>query len=220
MKLPSAPVSSTEFKNSSGSSVPKEFAIEARKNPEIIKQMAETPKEKSDLEKEALFRQYVLIVDRSGSMSWPDVGGGCCRWESAQKAVEKIVEKVFVYDSDGKVPLYLFDHEVEFVGECVSSSQVCSIFTDYKPRGTTDLAKCLETAMETYVGKNRNNGAIVPGSTFIVILDGATDDSDAVKAVLRKFADPANGFVTNHTQVAVSFVQIGDIPVLQLSSKS
>lgn len=212
MKLPSAPASSTEFKNAPGSSVPKEFALEARKNPDAMKEMAETPSERADLQKEALARQYVLIVDRSGSMSWPDTGSSTpqTRWASAKKAVENLVEKMFVYDTDHKVPLYLFDNEVEFVGECVSSSQVQAVFDDYGPRGSTDLAKCLDVAMEEYAGRNRPNFEVCPGTTFVVILDGGSDDNDAVRAVLRKFADPANKYCENSTQIAVSFLQIGD----------
>lgn len=212
MKLPSAPASSTEFKNAEGSSVEKAYALEARKNPDVIKEMAETPREKRELESEALARQYVLIVDRSGSMSWDDSASGVCRWVSARRAVEKLVEKMFVYDTDKKVPVYLFDNEVEFVGECVDSSQVVSIFEDYKPRGTTDLAKCLSVAMEEYAGRQRPNYEVVPGTTFVVVLDGCADDKGAVIDVIRKFADPASGYVQNHTQIAVSFLQIGDDP--------
>jgi hypothetical protein len=65
-----------------------------------------------------------------------------------------------------------------------------------------------------YAGKVRNNFAVVPGTTFIVILDGCPNDHEvgenAVKNVLRHFADPSNGYIDNHTQIAVSFVQVGD----------
>ncbi|CAM9236409.1 unnamed protein product [Ectocarpus sp. 8 AP-2014] len=210
MKLPTAAPASTEFRNATGSSVPKEFALEARKNPEAVSHMAETPSEKSALEKEALARQYAVLIDRSGSMGWSD--DSTTRWETARKAVEKIVEKCFVYDTDHKVPVYLFDDKVEFVGECTDSSQVVSIFNNYQPRGTTDLAQCLEVAMEEYAGRKRSNFETCPGSTFIVVLDGSTDDNDAVKRVLKKFADPANKYCENHTQIAVSFLQVGRDP--------
>ena len=210
MKLPSTPAPSTEFKNATGSTVPKEFALEARKNPEVIKEMAETPSEKKALEKEALARQYVFCIDRSGSMGWPD--GSTTRWESARRAVEKMVETVFSYDIDHTVPLYLFDNEVEFVGECTQSSQVVEVFKSYQPRGTTDLAKCLDVALEEYAGRKRCNYEVCPGTTVIVVLDGCADDKNAVKDAIRKFADPANGYVSNHTQLAISFLQIADDP--------
>lgn len=141
-------------------------------------------------------------------MTTPDGSG--TRWDSARKAVVKLVDEVFKYDTDGSVPLYLFDDQVEFVGECTNSSQIKGVFESYKPRGTTDLAKCLEVAMKKYLPKNRENAEFVPGSTFIVLLDGTTDDNNAVKKVLNYYAEPKNGFIKSHTDVAVSFIQIGD----------
>ena len=170
---------------------------------------AETPSETKELQKEALVRKYSILIDRSGSMGSPD-GFGKTRWDSARKAVEKIVDAVFEYDDDGRVPLYLFDDQVEFVGECTSSSQVKGVFESYQPRGTTDLAKCLDLAMKTYLPKNRVDKEFLPGSTFIVILDGTCDDKDAVKTVIRHYADPASGYIKSHTDAAISFLQVGD----------
>lgn len=210
MKLPDARPASKEFKNVQGSKLPQEFAVAARKNPDAIKEMAESPSELKELKTEALARAYTIIVDRSGSMITADGSG--TRWDSARKAVEKLVDTVFKYDTDGSVPLYLFDDQVEFVGECTNSSQIKGVFESYKPRGTTDLAKCLEVAMKKYLPKNRENSEFVPGTTFIVLLDGTTDDNDAFKKLLHYYADPANGYIKSHTDVAISFVQIGDHP--------
>ena len=211
MKLPPTATVSTTFKNAEGSSVPEEFALAARANPEVIPEMAETPSERKDLEKEALARQYVLIIDQSGSMSWPDKRN-TTRWESARRAVEKLVETIFKYDVDHTVPLYLFNDKVTFVGECTDSSQVIEVFDSHRPGGTTDLAKCLDVAIEEYAGRKRPNYEVVPGTTFIIVLDGCADDKEAVKRTVRKVADPANGYVANHTQVALSFLRIADDP--------
>jgi Mg-chelatase subunit ChlD len=196
------------FQNAPGSTVPEQFALAARHNPDHIVEMAETPSEVVELRKEALVRQYVLIVDRSGSMAVRDGAG--TRWDSAQKAVEKLIETVFKYDFDHRVPVYVFDDQTTFVGECTDVGQVAEIFQQYKPRGTTDLAKALDTAMEEYAGRKRPDFSQIPGTTFIVILDGSTDDNDAVVRVIKKFADLKNGYIQNHSQIAVSFVQIGD----------
>lgn len=201
MKLPT-------FQNAPGSTVSEIYALAARNNPDAIVEMAETPSELSDLRKEALVRQYVLIVDRSGSMSTRDGAG--TRWDSAQAAVEKLIETVFKYDVDHSVPVYLFDDQVTFVGECTDVGQVARIFHDNRPRGTTDLAKALDVAMEEYAGRKRPDFRTVPGTTFIVILDGCTDDDDAVIRAIKKFSDPRNGYIENHTNIALSFVQIGD----------
>jgi hypothetical protein len=213
MKLPPSAPPKPYFVNAPGSSVPQEFAIEARKNPDAIPQMAETPSELQQLQLEALARQYVFIIDRSGSMGWKDTNGpGGTKWQSAQRAIEKMVDAVFKYDIDHSIPLYLFDDRVEFVGELTDASQVKEVFKAYSPRGTTDLAKVLKEALGTYSGTKRPNYELVPGTTFIVLLDGGADDEAGVFDTLRHFADPRNGYVQNHTQIAVSFVQIGDDP--------
>eukprot|EP00611_Tribonema_gayanum_P009500 TRINITY_DN192_c0_g1_i2.p1 TRINITY_DN192_c0_g1~~TRINITY_DN192_c0_g1_i2.p1 ORF type:complete len:285 (+),score=41.52 TRINITY_DN192_c0_g1_i2:96-857(+) len=211
MKLPPTAPPSTLFVNAPGSDVPKEYALPARANPDLIVSMAETPKEKMDLQREALVRQYVLIVDRSGSMSNPD-GSGKTRWDSAGAAVEKMVDTIFHYDVDHTVPLYVFDSEVIFVGELTSPAQVKQVFREFGPRGSTGLDKALHEALSTYAGTKRPNYEVVPGTTFIVLLDGGADDEEAVLRTIRYFADPANRFIANHTQIAISFVQIGDDP--------
>ena len=209
MKLPDAKAPITTFVNAKGSDVPEEFSMIARNNPSKIGEMAETPSELKDLKKESLARQYVLIIDRSGSMQTPDGFRGT-RWTSAKKAVSQIIEKVFDYDIDHSIPLYLFDDQIVFVGECTDVKQVTQVFSEFQPRGTTGLGQALETALEAYAGTKRVNFETVPGTTVIVVLDGGADNPSRVKSVLQKYADPANGYVTNHEQLAVSFLQIGD----------
>ncbi|KAG5183013.1 hypothetical protein JKP88DRAFT_157677 [Tribonema minus] len=208
MKLPPCAPPAMHFINAKGSSVPKEFAIAARTNPDMIPQMAETSKESKDLHREALARQYVVIVDMSGSMATRDGRG--TRWDSARVAVEKMVDTIFEYDVDHTVPLYLFDSQVTFVGELTSPSQVKAVFKEFGPRGSTGLGPALREALGTYAGTKRPNYELVPGTTFIVLLDGGADDEGEVTRVLQEFADPKSGYVSNHTQLAVSFIQIGD----------
>jgi hypothetical protein len=188
--------------------MPQEFAMAARTNPDDIGSMAETLAETQALQSEALVRQYVLIVDRSGSMATPDRNQ--TRWQSAGDAVSRLVQTIFQYDVDHSLPLYLFDHETTYVGELTDPLQVLNVFREFAPRGSTALARVLSQAMSAHAGKSRVNFDVVPGTTFIVILDGATDDDQAVREVLQHFADPRNGHIDNHTQIAVSFLQVGD----------
>ena len=210
MKLPSAPPLCTTFKNAVGSNVPKEFALAARSNPDCISEMAENYQETQVLQLEALARQYVLIIDRSGSMAARDGRG--TRWDSAEAAVTKMIDTIFKYDIDHTVPLYLFDNEVLFIGELTSASQVKDVFKTYSPRGSTGLGNALDAALSVYAGSKRPNYELVPGTTFVVLLDGGADDEQHVFKTLQYYADPVNGFVTNHTQLAISFIQIGDDP--------
>jgi hypothetical protein len=212
MRLPPTAPPSIEFVNAPGSTIPKEYAIPVRNNPDMIHTMAETPQELKDLQKEALCRQYVIIIDRSGSMSTPDGLRPGTRWTSAEKAVENMIDTIFRYDVDHSIPLYIFDHEVIFLGEVTNSSQIKGVFKEFKPRGTTGLNEALKEALETYAGAKRPNYEVVPGTTFIVLLDGGANDETAVFNTLNYYANPKSGYVTNHTQIAISFIQIGDDP--------
>lgn len=208
MKHPVKP-KSEEFKHADGiteKDVPKDCALAVRANPGDIEKLYETPKELEDLKKEALARQYVLIVDRSGSMDTRDGSG--TRFDSARNACEKLIEAMLRYDIDKTVPVFFFDHETTFCGELQSSSQVTGLFKEFKPRGSTRLASALDQAMDLYAGKQRNNFEMVPGTTFVVLLDGGADDEEAVFQVIDKYA--GKNYIDNHTQIAISFVQIGD----------
>ena len=89
LKLPKkAPT--LEFKNAKGSDLPEEYAIAARKMPSAVIEMAEitednirnqsfTKAQLRDLDKlqrESLARQYVILIDRSGSMHALDPNEG------------------------------------------------------------------------------------------------------------------------------------------------
>ena len=213
MKLPPTAPPKPFFVNAPGSSVGEEYALEARRDPGVIGGMAENAQELRELTAEALARQYVFIIDRSGSMMSLDGNSGKTRWDSAQSAIEKMVETVFRFDIDHTIPLYVFDYETVFVGELTSSTQVRQVFKDYKPRrGTTNLDGALKEALGCYAGTKRPNYTLVPGTTFIVLLDGGADSESAVFETLRFYADPRNGYIANHTQIAISFLQIGDDP--------
>jgi Mg-chelatase subunit ChlD len=82
--------------------------------------------------------------------------------------------------------MYVFDHETTFVGELGDPSDVINVFKDLAPRGSTDIAKALEVAMKYVCRKARNNFAVVPGTTFIVILDGSPNDKEVGENAVKK----------------------------------
>lgn len=198
----------TQFKNAQGSNIEQKYAMEARHNPETIYEMADTYEERQALEREALVRQYLIIVDKSGSMCLQDGEGS--RWDSARKAVENFIDTILKYDVDGLVPLYLYDSKPYFIGEVQHSYQVLDVFKKYRPGGENALDLVLDVAMEEYCGRKRPNYEVVPGLTIIVLLDGAEPAHNKVLQVMQKFANPTNGYITNHTQLAIAFIQIGD----------
>ncbi|MFK7826931.1 MAG: VWA domain-containing protein [Oligoflexales bacterium] len=248
LKLPNKTMKKTEFTPASNSlssqddfkgqeNEYKELALHARKNPEKINALAsemvedENPAEKeeikeyvaSELRKEALARQYVLLIDKSASMGSYDKDGGVRgdRWGAAEKATKGLVDAMFKNDMDHKVPSYLFGHNVETIGELTDSHQVMQLFKEHDPDGrNTNLSDALSTALEDHIGMRRNNYEVVPGTTIVVITDGAPNSEDRVRTVLQKYANPENGYIKNDEELAITFIQIGDDEGARLFLKS
>ncbi len=218
-----------DFAGPAGQAQYREIAMEVRKDPKQADVMAvklatgegENPSEHraiehyvaTELKKEALARQYVLLIDKSGSMGTRDQDGGArgTRWGAAQKATEMLIGKMFEYDMDHKVPVYLFGDKIETIGELTDVKQVMQLFDQHYPDGgSTNLAGALTTALADHLGKARDNYKVVPGTTVVVITDGQPDSESAVEDILKHYADPKSKFIANDEELAVSFIQIGD----------
>lgn len=205
----------------------KNIAVEIRENPERINSIAHEMVEdepfsqrpaleeyvQGELKKEALARQYVLLIDKSASMQSYDSDGGYRkdRWGAAEIACKGLVKAMFENDMDHKIPTYLFGHKVETIGELTNENQVMELFSQHEPDGrNTNLSDALETALNEHIGSVRNNYEVVPGTTVVVITDGAPNYRERVKNVIKRYADPSNGFIKNDTELAISFIQLGD----------
>jgi hypothetical protein len=164
----------------------------------------------SELKREGLARQYVLLIDKSTSMSRPDPDGGT-RWIATENATRDLINAMFEYDMDHKVPVYLFGNKIETIGELTSADQVMRLFKEHAPDGTsTNLAGALDAAMRDHLGKSRNNYDVVPGTTIVVLTDGEPDSQSAVEEILKYYVNPKNNYVKDDKELAISFIQIGD----------
>lgn len=238
LQLPKKTIKKTEFVSASSTlSTQEDFygkeeeyknlALEVRNNPSVIDEYAyemvqnEDPSQRKDLEiyvagelkKEALARQYVLLIDKSLSMTSFDQDGGRRgdRWGAAQEVCKNLVDSMFRHDIDHKVPTYLFGDRVEDIGELTDPQQVYALFRDHSPDGrSTNLSGALDLALQDHVGKMRNNFEVIPGTTVVVVTDGQPNNEFNVEQVLKKYANPRNGFVDNDEQLAISFIQVGD----------
>lgn len=215
-----------DFKGKEGQEIYKEIAMEVRHDPkqadikavELANEPGRTAAEKrelaeyvaTELKKEALARQYVLLIDNSGSMGSADPDGGT-RWKAAENVTKQLIDAMFKYDMDHKVPVFLFGHEIVNVGEVSKPEHVMAIFKDHGPTGaSTDLASALDASLKLHLGASRNNYEVVPGTTIVVITDGAPNSQSAVLETLRRYADPKNGLIKNDEELAISFIQVGD----------
>ena len=143
--------------------------------------------------KEHLQRDYVLIIDRSGSM------GSSGRWQEAEKAVSKLAPYICSFDPDG-VDVYFFDHEFKKCGSVKSAEEVKGIFASTKPRGSTDLAKVLDAAFQDHFDGSRG------ATSILVITDGSPDSQRDVEDVIVRAANS----IAEDEELSVSFLQIGD----------
>lgn len=143
--------------------------------------------------KSQLQRDYVLIIDRSGSMSTGT------RWREACSAVKTLAPYVCKFDPDG-ISIIFFDNAIEKFDNITSSVQVEKLFESYKPRGSTNLALALHEAFDDHFSGSRG------ATTILVVTDGAPDSKTEVERILRRAANS----VEHLDELSVSFIQIGD----------
>ena len=142
--------------------------------------------------KSHLQRDYVLLIDRSGSMSGP-------RWSEAEAAVRHLAPYVCKFDPDG-ITLYFFDHEFIKVEGVKSAQDVTTLFHTHKPRGSTNLALALHAAFEEHFAGSRG------ATTILVVTDGAPDSQSECKRVIVKAARS----LEKDSELSISFIQIGN----------
>jgi hypothetical protein len=142
-------------------------------------------------------RDYVVIIDKSASMTTTDCPGGKSRWAYCQESVQGLVDKVCQLDPDG-VDLFLFSTKF-FAFENVTSTKVKEIFTQNSPQGSTNFAPVLEAALNKHFTKAQR------ATTILVVTDGeANDPHETAKALIL-----AANKLEADAELAVSFIQIG-----------
>lgn len=144
-----------------------------------------------------LKRDYVIIMDKSGSMSGS-------LWEQAKRAVSKLAPFVCKADPDG-ITLYFFSSPTSRHPkyEHVRDARVVeNLFSRESCGGTTDLAGVLRQALDDHFNKGHHP------ETILVITDGAPDNKQAVKEVIKD----ATWKITCDEELSISFVQIGSDP--------
>lgn len=143
--------------------------------------------------KAQLQRDYILLVDRSGSMSTSHRWGECCA------AARFLAPYICTFDPVG-ITLMFFDHDIERFEGIKTKEGVEEAFARFKPRGSTDLALALHNAFVHHF--NGVRGA----TTILVITDGCPNSQSEVERVIRRAANS----IENLGELSVSFIQIGD----------
>ena len=160
--------------------------------------------------------QLVLIIDHSGSMRAPDIDGTGAgksngmishgqwtRWDNVFQAAKYLVDSLFEYDKDGKIPVVFFGDESE---EIIASSipQLLDLFKTRRPtEECTNLLSAVNLAFARHVtGEN---------TLFICFTDGCPNRGQEphIKSTIQHFlsSDDPSGERLN-----ILFLRVGDDP--------
>jgi uncharacterized protein with von Willebrand factor type A (vWA) domain len=151
---------------------------------------------KADLSK----RDYVLIIDKSGSMSEKDCSGGKSRWNYCAESAYSLANKMAEFDDDG-IDLYLFSSNFKKYPN-TTPEKVKDIFLENDPSGSTALHLVLKDVFNDYFNRKKLNAKPL---TVLVITDGEPDDKVAVAKVI---VDAANK-IKDDDELGISFIQVG-----------
>ncbi len=151
----------------------------------------------SDLNATLSEYDFVVVVDKSGSMGETDMPGGRSRWEHMQETATAFARDVAAIDSDG-IGLVLFSGSSIVVKDGCSVDDVKSVFANNRPSGSTPLHEALTEAFKL-AGKSSKKDFIV------VFTDGVPDDKAKAADVIKRQSN------TQETDDActVLFVQVG-----------
>jgi len=140
---------------------------------------------------------FVVAIDKSGSMSTKDCPGGKSRWEYAQETTLGIANKAAKLDPDG-ITVAMFNSKTTLYRN-TTPDVVEKVFNENDPNGSTDTALMLETLFSDYIQTSLRNQII------IVITDGRPDDEMAVVKSIVNFTKQVP-----EEKVSILFLQIGN----------
>lgn len=148
-------------------------------------------------------RDYVVVIDKSGSMLVNDMPNDRSRWEAAKETIYALAAKVYGFDPDG-IDVWLFSSGNTLYRN-VSPEKVKQIFQENEPCGSTAMAEVLNNALEEYFRKRDTGRAKPNGEIIFVVTDGEPDNQNAVIDTLFKAALRLRP--SDH--LAIHFLQIG-----------
>lgn len=142
-------------------------------------------------------RDYVVVVDQSGSMTTADCSGSKTRWAYCQESVQALVANIQKFDPDG-VDCYFFNKKfTRFEG--VTADKVHSVFEQNSPNSSTYFAPVLTDIFSRHFDRAKRP------TTVLFITDGeAMDPVETGKEIIK-----AAGQIESDNELAVSFIQVG-----------
>lgn len=140
---------------------------------------------------------FIVMIDKSGSMGETDMPGGRSRWDYMQETATAFCRDIEKLDSDG-LGLVLFSGSSIVVEDGVNVARIKDVFAANRPGGSTPLAEALEAALKL-AGKSSKKDFI------ICFTDGVPDDQNKVANVIKRQA----GSQETDDACTILFVQVG-----------
>jgi uncharacterized protein with von Willebrand factor type A (vWA) domain len=137
-----------------------------------------------------------ILIDKSGSMSTPDVDGKE-RWDAAREQTETWARAAQKWDADG-ISVGFYNNSFK-IHENVTAERVADIFKEHTPGGSTDTDKPLDHILNNYL-TNRKKPILV-----FVITDGGANDQSRVARVIADATKKMN----DDSEIGIQFLQIG-----------
>lgn len=163
-------------------------------------------------ESDLMKRNFVVVIDKSGSMSTP-IKNGQTRWNAAYESTLAIANKCSQFDSDG-IDVFTFNEKFTEYNNC-DASKVDSIFKNEDPMGGTDFVPVLKKVFDNHF-KNSTKP-----TTVLVITDGEPSNGagNGKKQVGELIVATANKLEADN-DLSISFLQVGDDPAATKFLKS
>lgn len=145
---------------------------------------------------------FVIMIDKSGSMGTVDLGQTKSRWVICQEGSEAIANKACEYDQDGATFIVFSSAYREYKNTTANTIQ--KIFSENEPDGGTNTADALKHVFDDYFTRRDSEGA--KPMIIMVITDGKSNDDHKLATVIVD----ATKKMKEDAELGVSFVQIGN----------
>ncbi|MGY3803487.1 VWA domain-containing protein [Pigmentibacter ruber] len=148
-------------------------------------------------------RNYVLVIDRSGSMS-DSVSSKilASKWDYVKESVSALAKKCYELDKNG-IDIYLFNRSFQkFLN--ITPDNINSIFSDYAPMGGTDFIPVLTEVFNQHFVHSE-----LPTS-IIVITDGEPSEGIQGQKALANLIVNVSKKLESDNELGVSFIQVGN----------
>jgi len=144
---------------------------------------------------------YVVMIDKSGSMSETDCPGGRSRWSWVQEQAMNIARKCAEFDDDGIDVVVFSGSAKEYHG--VTPDKVAQIFKENGPSGSTDTAGAIKLVADAYFAR-RSSGKAKP-VIVVCFTDGEPDSKPLVVSTIISIANRLD----RDEEFSISFLQVG-----------